>query len=125
LLLAASTFLILLVIAGQFGLTVPSFVSSVLFPSLPVFVLAYKQISSNNEAIENLKELKELIETELEKININDNVDSHLIRQIQDKIYLKRINSPLLPEWAYDFLRQNLEDEMHFSVKEKVKELTK
>jgi hypothetical protein len=31
----------------------------------------------------------------------------------------------LLPEWAYDFLRQNLEDEMHFSMKEKVKELTK
>jgi hypothetical protein len=113
LLLAASTFLI------------PSFISSVLFPSLPVFVLAYKQISSNNEAIENLKELKELIETELEKININDNVDSHLIRQIQDKIYIKRINSPLLPEWAYDFLRQNLEEEMHFSMKEKVKELTK
>ena len=112
-------------IAGQFGLTVPSFISSVLFPSLPVFVLAYKQISSNNEAIENLKELKELIETELEKSSINDNVDSHLIRQIQDKIYLKRINSPLLPEWAYDFLRQNLEDEMHFSMKEKVKELTK
>lgn len=125
LLLAASTFFILLIIAGQFGITVPSFISSVLFPSLPVFVLAYKQISSNNEAIENLKELKELIETELEKISINDNVDSHLIRQIQDKIYLKRINSPLLPEWAYDFLRQNLEDEMHFSMKEKVKELTK
>lgn len=125
LLLATSTFFILLIIAGQFGITVPSFISSVLFPSLPVFVLAYKQISSNNEAIENLKELKELIETELEKISINDNVDSYLIRQIQDKIYLKRINSPLLPEWAYDFLRQNLEDEMHFSMKEKVRELTK
>jgi hypothetical protein len=125
LLLAASTFLFLLVLAGQNGLTVPIFISSVLFPSLPVFVLAFKQISSNNEAIEYLKELKDLIENELENIKINDTIDSQLIRQIQDKIYLKRINSPLLPEWAYNFLRQNLEDEMHFSVKEKVKELTK
>jgi len=125
LLLAATTFLILLIVAGQNGLTVPTFVSNVLFPSLPVFVLAYKQITSNKEAIENLKELKELIENELESIKINDNIDNGLIRQIQDKIYLKRINSPLLPEWAYKFLRQNLEDEMHFSVKEKVKELTK
>lgn len=125
LLLAAATFLILLIIAGQNGLTVPNFISTVLFPSLPVFVLAYKQISTNKEAIENLKELKDLIEDRLENLSINDQVETHLIRQIQDKIYLKRINSPLLPEWAYNFLRQNLEDEMHFSVKEKVKELTK
>jgi len=125
LLLAASTFFVLLIVAGQSGITVTTFISSVLFPSLPVFVLAYKQITSNKEAIENLKELKELIENELEKIKITDTIDSLLIRQIQDKIYLKRINSPLLPEWAYNFLRQNLEDEMHFSVKEKVNELTK
>jgi hypothetical protein len=125
LLLAASTFFVLLIVAGQSGITVPTFISSVLFPSLPVFVLAYKQITSNKEAIENLKELKELIENELEIIKISDTIDSLLIRQIQDKIYLKRINSPLLPEWAYNFLRQNLENEMHFSVKEKVNELTK
>lgn len=125
LLLAAVTFLILLIVAGQNGLTVPNFISTVLFPSLPVFVLAYKQISTNKEAIDNLKELKELIESRLENLNINDQVEPNLIRQIQDKIYLKRINSPLLPEWAYNLLRQNLEDEMHFSVKEKVKELTK
>lgn len=123
LLLTASTFIILLIVAGQNGITVPTFVSNVLFPSLPVFVLAYKQITSNKEAIENLKELKELIENELEKIKLSDTIDNHLIRQIQDKIYLKRINSPLLPEWAYNFLRQNLEDEMHFSMKETVKEL--
>ncbi|HRP90933.1 MAG TPA: S-4TM family putative pore-forming effector [Edaphocola sp.] len=125
LLLAAATFLILLIVAGQNGLTVPNFISTVLFPSLPVFVLAYKQISTNKEAIDNLKELKELIEGRLENLNINDQVELNLIRQIQDKIYLKRINSPLLPEWAYNLLRQNLEDEMHFSVKEKVKELMK
>jgi hypothetical protein len=125
LLLVAMTFFTLLIVAGQYGITVPTFISSVLFPSLPVFVLAYKQITSNKDAIENLQELKGLIENELEKIQINNNVDSNLIRQIQDKIYLKRINSPLLPEWAYNLLRQNLEDEMHFSVKEKVKELTR
>lgn len=125
LLIAASTFIILLIVAGQNAITVPSFISNALFPSLPVFVLAYKQITSNKEAIENLGELKNLIENELENIKLNDSLDSHLIRQIQDKIYLKRINSPLLPEWAYDFLRQNLEDEMHFSIKETVNELSK
>lgn len=125
LLLAASTIIILLLAAGQNGITVQTFISSVIFPSLPVFVLAYKQISSNKDAIENLKELKDLIENELENIKINDIIDKQLIRQIQDKIYLKRINSPLLPEWAYNLLRQNLEDEMHFSAKETVSELLK
>lgn len=124
-LIAASTFIILLIAAGQNEITVPSFISNVLFPSLPVFVLAYKQIISNKEAIRNLEELKNLIENELESIKHNDSVDSHLIRQIQDKIYLKRIYSPLIPEWVYDFLRQNLEDEMHFSMKETVNELTR
>lgn len=124
-LIAASTFIILLIAAGQNEITVPSFISNVLFPSLPVFVLAYKQIISNKEAIRNLEELKNLIENELESIKHNDSVDSHLIRQIQDKIYLKRINNPLIPEWVYDLLRQNLEDEMHFSMKETVNELTR
>lgn len=119
-----STFLILFIIAGSFDAKLPIFITSVLFPSLPVFVLAYKQISSNKDSIENLEELKELIENELTGLKINDEVSTQLIRQIQDKIYLKRINSPLLPEWAYKFLRQNLEDEMNFSVSEKVKELS-
>lgn len=125
LLIAASTFVILLIVAGQNAISVPSFISNVLFPSLPVFVLAYKQVTSNKEAIENLGELKNLIENELENIKLNDSLDSNLIRQIQDKIYLKRISSPLLPEWAYYFLRQNLEDEMHFSMKETVNELAR
>jgi hypothetical protein len=125
LLLAFSTFIILLIVSGQNGITVPTFISSVLFPSLPVFVLAYKQISCNVEIIKTLTELKNLIEAELEKISISDTINDQLVRQIQDKIYLKRVGSPLLPEWAYNFLRRNLEDEMHFSMKETVMELAK
>ena len=123
LILAILTFTILLIICGFFEVTLTSFITSVLFPSLPVFALAFKQITSNKEAIKNLTELQYLIENELGKIKINDSIDDHLIRQIQDKIYLKRINSPLLPEWTYNFLRLRLEEEMHFSVEEKISEL--
>ena len=123
-LLALATFLILFIISGFYSITLTSFITTVLFPSLPVFVLAYKQIRSNKEAIDNLSELKELIENELAVLKINDTIDTHMIRQIQDKIYLKRVNSPLLPEWAYNLLRNNLEDEMHFSVKEKIRLLS-
>jgi len=114
----------LFVISGIFGLTITSFITNVFFPSLPVFVLAYKQIANNKDAIENLNDLKNLIERELRTVKITDCIDNYLIRQIQDKIYLKRINSPLVPEWAYNLLRQNLEDEMHFSVSENIRELS-
>lgn len=125
LLLAITTFASLFLISGFYNITLTSFIVNVVFPSLPVFVLSYKQISSNKDAIENLSELKDLIENELENVKIDDTIDIHIIRQIQDKIYLKRISSPLLPEWAYNLLRQNLEDEMHFSMKEKIREITK
>lgn len=124
LVLALITFIILFVISGIFDITLTSFVTNVLFPSLPVFVLAYKQIANNKDAIENLNDLKNLIESELRTVKITDCIDNYLIRQIQDKIYLKRINSPLVPEWAYNLLRQNLEDEMHFSVNDKIRELS-
>lgn len=121
--LALITFMVLFIISGYYRITLTSFTSNVIFPSLPVFVLAVKQIKSNKEAIDNLSELKELIENEFAVLKLNDTIDVHLIRQIQDKIYLKRINSPLLPEWAYKLLRQNLEDEMNFSIKEKIRQL--
>ncbi len=119
-----TTFLFFLFTAQYYNLTVITFITNVLFPSLPVFVLAKKQISSNKESIENLTELKSLIEDRFSKLqSIEDEIPPKILRQIQDKIYLKRINSPLLPEWSYNFLRSQLEEEMHFSVKEKIENL--
>jgi hypothetical protein len=119
-----STFLFFFLSAQYYNLTVISFLTNVLFPSLPVFVLARKQISSNKDSIENLRELKSLIEDRFSRLqSIDDDIPPKILRQIQDKIYLKRINSPLLPDWSYNFLRPQLEEEMHFSVKEKIENL--
>lgn len=119
-----TTFLFFLLSAQYYDLSVISFITNVIFPSLPVFVLAKKQISSNKDSIENLSELKSLIENRFSKLqSIDDEIPPKILRQIQDKIYLKRINSPLLPDWTYNFLRSKLEEEMHFSVKEKIDNL--
>ena len=123
LLLAIGTFALLFVISSSYGISLQTFITNALFPSLPVFILAYKQISSNKDSIENLSQLKDLIESQLSTLNINQTIDNNLIRQIQDKIYYKRILSPLLPDWVYNYLRNDLELEMHFSVTEKIRQL--
>jgi hypothetical protein len=123
LLLACFTFLFLFILAGHFEITISQFILNVLLPLLPVLVLVSKQISSNKEAIENLKELKELIEDKLAIVKIGDAIDNHLLRQIQDKIYLHRINSPLLPECLYNMMRRESEGAMNFSIEQKINEL--
>jgi hypothetical protein len=120
---ASLTFLIILIISASYGMTLSSFIITVLLPSIPVFVLAYKHVSANKESIENLTKLKTQIEGILESSKIDTQIDSSVLRQIQDKIYYNRILSPLLPDKLYNNLRDGLEDEMNFSAEQKVKQL--
>lgn len=120
---ASLTFLLILFISACYGLTLPSFFLTVLLPSVPVFVLAYKQVSTNNDSIENLTNLRTQIEGILADSKIDSQIESSTLRQIQDKIYYNRILSPLLPDKLYNKLRKGLEEEMNFSAGEKVKQL--
>lgn len=120
---ASITFLLILVISVCYGITLSSFLLTVLLPSVPVFVLAYKQVSANKESIENLTNLRTQIEGILSASKIDTQVETSTLRQIQDKIYYNRILSPLLPDKLYDKIREGLEEEMNFSAEQKVKQL--
>jgi len=87
-------------------------------------MFAYKEINSNTESIDNLEHLKNLIEQNLNNININSNIEKSLLRKIQDRIYTNRILSPLVPDFIYVIIRPKLEDEMNYSVQQKVESLT-
>ncbi len=115
------TFTILLVIALMNDLSVQGFLIEVVLPSIPVFMFAYKEINSNTESIDNLNHLRSLIETTLAKTNIVDTIDKEHLRNIQDRIYNNRLLSPMIPEFIYNFLRPKLEDEMNYSMEERIK----
>lgn len=115
------TFTILLVIALMNDLSVQGFLIEVVLPSIPVFMFAYKEINSNTESIDNLNHLRSLIESTLAKTNIDDNIDKEHLRNIQDRIYNNRLLSPMIPEFIYNFLRPKLEDEMNYSMEERIK----
>ena len=119
------TFTTLLIISLINSLDLKSFLVEVVLPSIPIFVFAYKEINTNIESIDNLKHLKNLIETSLSNLNINDEIEDSILRKIQDRIYTNRLLSPLIPDLIYKIVRPKLEDEMNYSIEERIKMLRK
>lgn len=114
------TFASLFFISLYNDLTLKTFLIEVVLPSIPVIMFAYKEINSNVESIDNLNHLRHLIESKLNSVNIRSDIDEELLRKIQDRIYQNRILSPLIPDFIYYFVRTKLEDEMNYSVANKL-----
>lgn len=119
--LSVVTFLTLLTISLSRDLSLKDFVIEVILPSIPIIMFAYKEINSNTESIDNLNHLRNLIESLIKEIKIDDNIDENQLRSIQNRIYQNRLLSPLIPDFIYKRLRPKLEDEMNYSVKEQIK----
>lgn len=117
------TFLCLLIFALFKNFTLQKFIIEVILPSLPIFTFTYKEVSTNVESIDNLEKLQEIIEKELDETSIGDSVDEEKIRKIQDRIYNNRILSSLIPNFIYNILWTKLEDEMNYSVENRINEL--
>ena len=64
--------------------------------------------------------MRNLIESTLTKTNIDDNIDKEHLRNIQDRIYNNRLLSPMIPDFIYNSLRPKLEDEMNYSMEERI-----
>src|SRR5690606_14731350 len=100
------------------------FMIEVVLPSMPIFVFTYKEFNISLESVDNLQKLREIIEDRLDSISINDTIEIEELRKIQDRIYQNRILSPLIPNFIYTFLWSDLEDQMNYSVKNKIVEIS-
>lgn len=117
------TFLVLFAISLYIDFSLEKFIVQVLLPSIPIFNFAYKEIRMNLESIDNLQKLRQIIESKLNKVNLVDDVAVKDLREIQDRIYLNRILSPLIPNFIYDIMWTKLEDRMNYSVEKKIEQL--
>lgn len=122
-LISALTFLSLFIFSLSQNFTLQKFIVEVILPSLPVFAFTYKEVSTNLEALDNLGNLKEIIENELATKKLGDSVEEEKLRKIQDRIFANRTLSPLIPNFIYNFLWTKLEDEMNYSVENRINEL--
>lgn len=118
------TFIILLGFSLFNNFSLMKFMIEVILPSVPIFTFTYKEFNTNLESVDNLQKLREIIEQNLNSISINDSIDIEELRRIQDRIYQNRILSPSIPNFIYNFLWSELEDQMNYSVKTKIDEIS-
>jgi hypothetical protein len=121
--LAVITFIILLGVSLLNDFSLKKFIIEVILPSIPIFSFTYKEISTSFDSIDNLQKLREIIETKLNSLSIDDTIDKEELRNIQDRIFYNRTSSPLIPDFIYKHLWSELEDQMNYSVEQRINEL--
>lgn len=122
--LSILTFFILLGFSLFNNFSLMKFMIEVILPSIPIFSFTHKEFNTNLESVDNLQKLREIIEQNLNSISINNSIDIEELRRIQDRIYQNRILSPLIPDFIYRYLWSELEDQMNYSVKTKIAEIS-
>ena len=110
---AGFTFLILLVIALIENLGIRQMLSQVGLPFLPLLTLTFKLRQDHTKSTKNLAELKQNLDKLLEEERSGKAPSMDTLRQVQDRIFQNRKDSPLIPEQFYNWLRIRLEQEMH------------
>ena len=118
--------LAVIIIALTGNASARAFAAMSLFPILPILVFLARLIKEHIASIKNLDSLNASIMKLWSEILSNPAADVEpAIRQVQDKLYLNRRTSPLIPEWFYDWQRPLLEKQMYYGVDELVEQYRK
>lgn len=110
---AIVTFLLLFAFALVENISIRSMLSQVLLPFLPILAITFKLTQDHNKSIKNLTELKQHLDKQVSQADAGNTLSMDILRKLQDRIFLNRKESPLIPEQFYDRLRDGLEKEMH------------
>lgn len=93
----------------------------ILLPLLPIIVFSIQRIKENNRSIEYLNKLKKISSRAWGKVISGNAIDiTKTTRQIQNRIFKNRKDSPLIFDWFYKIHRKHLENEMNYSVEQLV-----
>lgn len=107
------------------GLTVAKLFLAVIFPLLPTFIWAYREIKGQTEAASEKDELRkyaeELWEDAMHKRLLVEEIDKKS-RNLQDEIYYNRRSNPFILDWFYKRLRRKNEEFMNRGAEELVTE---
>jgi SMODS-associating 4TM effector domain len=107
------------------GLTVAKLFLAVIFPLLPTFIWAYREIKGQTEAASEKDELRkyteELWEDAMHKRLPVEEIDKKS-RNLQDEIYYNRRSNPFILDWFYKRLRRKNEEFMNRGAEELVKD---
>jgi len=107
------------------GITLTNVLFLFLSPTLPIIILALLQHINNKESIENLRRLKQTLDTVWEELLHSSNNEKHFYeasRNIQDEIYSQRKSNPLIFNWFYEIKKNKQQEDTNYTVSQMVKE---
>ncbi|MCU0440399.1 MAG: S-4TM family putative pore-forming effector [Raineya sp.] len=120
------TLILLILIASIGDLSFRKFILNVAIPFLPVLGISVKWYYEQKNSIKNLKEIRSIQDSIWENFKLTKEIPNDIItRQIQDRIYLHRKTCALIPDFVYNKMRNNQEEQMVFSIQHYVKEYKK
>lgn len=103
------------------NLTVQEVLLTLICPMMPVFQWTVKHILKISQSVSTLTHLNSKLNGLFEQSKLRQNLDCDF-RQIQDGIFLNRMEKPLIPDFIYNMLRDNLEKETKYTVEKLVEE---
>jgi len=107
------------------GLTVGKLFLAVIFPLLPTFIWAYREIKGQTEAANEKDELRKYAE-DVWNDALNERISLEEVekksRNLQDEIYYNRRSNPFILDWFYRRLRRKNEEFMNRGAEDLVNE---
>lgn len=120
---SAISCILIIVFSSINGIMVSNLFSTVLLPLLPVISFFILRNRENRGALVTLSKMYQFVcEVWSRSILNKPACVKKLARQIQDRIYHNRKDSPLIFDWYYSLFRRRLESEMEYSVEQLVNE---
>jgi hypothetical protein len=112
------------IFAVKLNMTLDSILTGFVLPCVPLLVTIIRQTVDNFRSASDTRDLIPRIDAAIETLCSGKSVP-HLgavTRTFQDEIFRHRLRCPLIYDWVYWLLRDRQENEMRFSISEKVKE---
>lgn len=117
---------VLILFSSISDFTFRTFVINGITPFLPIFSISIKWYFEQQNSIKTLKEIKSIIENIwVNALENNQEPTNIMVRQVQDRLYLHRREGALVPDYIYNKIRVNREQQMYFSVNASVLEYQK
>jgi hypothetical protein len=118
--------LLLFVIGIIRGLTIDSFVLSVLAPAAPIIIWGVREYLRQRDATEGLDRVRSEAEALWNRAKVGACSEPECTaqsRQFQNVIYERRSMSPLIFSWVYKIKRPRLEDQMNKGAEDFIREI--
>ena len=116
---------IVLIIGVQYELNIKDIVLNIVTPLLPIVTFCIDQYRDNKESIENLKNLKNDLNSSWNELISRNQLPEHayvISRRIQDEIFKNRKDNQLIYDFLYKTYRNEQEEAMNYSIDDMITE---